>query len=184
MKKLNIGCGKDIRPGYVNVDIIEHEGVDVCCDIEKVLPFEDNSIDEILLYHVLEHIDNFDALLDEIWRIAKDEALVKIIVPYYRNKNAFTDPHHKRFFTEDTFNYWISDRKERLSYDTGSKVLFELKNMELVFPKSIISVIWHIIPIESWRNLWGFIVKEISFILLVKKDSGTFREERNESSSY
>jgi len=35
MKQLNLGCGKDIRKGYVNLDIYPLEGVDVVADIEK-----------------------------------------------------------------------------------------------------------------------------------------------------
>ena len=33
--KLNLGCGTDIRPGYINVDVISSRGVDMVCDITK-----------------------------------------------------------------------------------------------------------------------------------------------------
>ena len=35
--KLNLGCGKDIRKGYINIDIYQHPGVklDYICDVSK-----------------------------------------------------------------------------------------------------------------------------------------------------
>ena len=40
MKKLNLGCGNDIRQGYINLDVAELDGVDVVWDVNKLpLPF-------------------------------------------------------------------------------------------------------------------------------------------------
>ena len=58
MKKLNLGCGDKILPGYVNVDVAEsRRGMkpDVLCDLHKLAPFEDNTVDAILSVHVVEH---------------------------------------------------------------------------------------------------------------------------------
>ena len=47
MKKLNFGCGKDIREGWVNLDCVALPGIDAIHDLNKFpLPFEDNSFDE------------------------------------------------------------------------------------------------------------------------------------------
>ena len=35
MTKLNIGCQKDIKEGYVNLDAIDYEGVDVVWNLDK-----------------------------------------------------------------------------------------------------------------------------------------------------
>ncbi|MFC2061480.1 methyltransferase domain-containing protein [Elusimicrobiota bacterium] len=168
-KRLNLGCGRNIMEGYVNADMVRAEGVDVCCDFEEALPFDDNTFCEIIVYHVLEHIKGFDNLINELWRISEPGAIIKVSVPYYRNKNAFSDPHHVRFFTENTFDYWISGRKEGCSYMVNSPAEFDLEKVRLVFPRSIFTVIWHIIPVESWHNLWGFIVSSIYYELRVKK---------------
>ena len=54
--KLNLGCGTDYKQGWVNVDS-GNVHCDVKHDIEKCpWPFEDSSVDEILLKHVFEHI--------------------------------------------------------------------------------------------------------------------------------
>ena len=53
--KLNLGCGDDIKKGYVNIDVRNLPGVNIVGDVCN-LPFEKNSIDEILALDVYEHV--------------------------------------------------------------------------------------------------------------------------------
>jgi len=56
--RLNLGCGDKILTGYINVDVTdERKGKkpDVVCDIAKLEKFADNTVDEILTVHVIEH---------------------------------------------------------------------------------------------------------------------------------
>ncbi|MGE5098009.1 MAG: methyltransferase domain-containing protein [Betaproteobacteria bacterium] len=56
--KLNLGCGDKILPGYVNVDVVEARAgmkPDVVCDLHDLAPFSDDSAEEILSVHVVEH---------------------------------------------------------------------------------------------------------------------------------
>jgi SAM-dependent methyltransferase len=56
--RLNLGCGDKILPGYVNVDVVESRRghrPDVLCDLHHLTPFSDNSADEIIAIHVVEH---------------------------------------------------------------------------------------------------------------------------------
>ena len=58
-EKLNLGCGNDIRPDYVNLDVADLEGVDVVHDLDQLpLPFDDESFREILCLDVFEHVDH------------------------------------------------------------------------------------------------------------------------------
>ena len=45
--KLNLGCGKNIKEGYINIDKVK-EGADIIHDLEVYpYPFEDNKFDQI-----------------------------------------------------------------------------------------------------------------------------------------
>ena len=102
--KLNLGCGSKILDGYVNVDKYSYYKPDVIHDLEKFpYPFEDNSIDEIFLSHVLEHIGQspeiFMKIIKEFYRICHDNSLIKIIVPHPRHDDFISDPTHVRPIT-------------------------------------------------------------------------------------
>jgi len=53
--KLNLGSGQHPQPGFVNVDKLGEP--DLKCDLEVFpWPWPENSVSEILLIHVLEHL--------------------------------------------------------------------------------------------------------------------------------
>ena len=65
MKKLNLGCGDKILPGYINVDVVDSRAgfkPDVICDLHRLTLFEDDSVDEILAVHVIEHVWRWEVL--------------------------------------------------------------------------------------------------------------------------
>jgi predicted SAM-dependent methyltransferase len=95
--KLNLGSGKFLLKGYVNVDIVksEREGrtTDLVCDLLQ-LPFEDNTADGILLLHVLEHFTYEDAvrLLGKLGKLLKAGSKLMIETPDIRKViNNFSD---------------------------------------------------------------------------------------------
>jgi predicted SAM-dependent methyltransferase len=56
--RLNLGCGDKILPGYVNVDVVEHRSgkrPDVICDLHRLEPFANDSFEEVMAIHVVEH---------------------------------------------------------------------------------------------------------------------------------
>jgi glycosyltransferase involved in cell wall biosynthesis len=64
-RRLNLGCGDKILPGYINVDVAESRAgkkPDVICDLRQLTSFENESADEILSVHVIEHFWRWEAL--------------------------------------------------------------------------------------------------------------------------
>lgn len=117
--RLNMGCGLDVRAGYVNADRVRLRGVDAVVDFgRRPFPFRDDSFDEVYMSHVLEHLPDTIQTMEEIHRITKAGATVVVKVPHYRSANAFKDPTHVRFFHEQTFDYFGKDPK---SYYTGAR---------------------------------------------------------------
>ena len=69
MQKLNVGGGQQKIEGFTNIDLCAE--ADVRHDLRKPLPFEDNSVDEIIAIHVIESFNQW-----EIRDILKDWARV------------------------------------------------------------------------------------------------------------
>ncbi len=61
--KLNLGCGCDVRDGYVNVDLHSDHTAVVCHDLSKTpWPWESDSVDEVLMLDFLEHFPYRDTM--------------------------------------------------------------------------------------------------------------------------
>lgn len=111
MRRLNVGCGGQAQPGWVNVDAVQQPGVDVVHDLDVFpWPFDDASFDQIRAIDIYEHVDKPIGFLGEVHRILTAEGTVHIHTTYFKNPAAFTDPTHKRFLTEASFDYWIPGR--------------------------------------------------------------------------
>jgi tetratricopeptide (TPR) repeat protein len=99
--KLNLGCGNLKMKGFVNVDCVAICQPDMLVDLEKTpWPWEDDSVDEIKLIHVLEHLgqqtDVFLSIIKEMYRVCRDGARIEITVPHPRSEAFLGDPTHVR----------------------------------------------------------------------------------------
>lgn len=117
--KLNVGCGKLHKRGYVNVDM--KPPADVLCDIGKDrLPYDDNSVDIVEADNLMEHFDNdeFMHAMNEIFRVIKKGGMFWWKVPDALNwaDGAYGDPTHKRFFVPRSFLYFDRSKQQWKSY--------------------------------------------------------------------
>lgn len=107
-RKLNIGAGGEQLLGFISIDIDSSTKPNIVRDIEKGLPFDDNSVDEVKCSHTLEHIHDLLFVLREFYRVCRCGAKITIIVPLMD----VSDMTHIRFFDENTFRtltdhyYW------------------------------------------------------------------------------
>lgn len=79
--RMNLGCGPDNRPGYINVDAYV-DNADLKMDIFD-LPLPDNSVDEIFSSHMLEHLGKFEVpnALKEWSRVLKPTGKLQLNLP-------------------------------------------------------------------------------------------------------
>lgn len=121
--KLNIGCGRDYRQGYVNVDISREVKAEHYLDISRdPLPFENGVFDEIYCSGVLEQIlatEHLIFAMNEMHRVLKVGGELIVIVPNARHAIAHRDPMDVRKFTAETFAYFDKGCQE---YDLYGKV--------------------------------------------------------------
>lgn len=85
MIKLNLGCGDQILEGYQNYDLCPINAGVGKLDLNKIpYNFSDDYADEILLSHILEHLDTHPfKIIMECHRILKMGGLLKVLVPMY-----------------------------------------------------------------------------------------------------
>jgi glycosyltransferase involved in cell wall biosynthesis len=151
-RRLNLGCGLDIRPDYINFDGCPLPGVDVVASVDPFyprLPFDDEEFDEIVAYHVLEHVANKAAIIEEIWRIARHNAVIKIKLPDRNHSDAFLDPTHLSYWEVDTIDFYLpghlrsyySSAKFSLlhKHTTSREIYWELLAIRRHFPRSAVS---------------------------------------------
>ncbi|MFN3531093.1 MAG: glycosyltransferase [Candidatus Brocadia sp.] len=83
--RLNLGCGTDIRQGYVNIDQRRIKGVNQIADVSN-LPYKSESVVEVLANDVIEHFprEQTEAVLNEWIRVLRPGGILKIQCPDVR----------------------------------------------------------------------------------------------------
>jgi SAM-dependent methyltransferase len=92
--------------GWVNVDIQPGPGVDVVTDLEEKLPWEDETVEEVLCVHTIEHIHNVKPFMQELHRVCKADARAVFKVPYGTSDDADADPDHVRRYLWSSWGYY------------------------------------------------------------------------------
>jgi len=118
--RLNVGCGRNIREGWVNLDTTALPGVDLVCDLEnlreKPVDLPDETVEHFLLSHVIEHIRDSLGLMQELWRLAIPGAVAVIRVPHGGSDDAWEDPTHVRSYFLGSFEYFSQPCYWRADY--------------------------------------------------------------------
>ena len=159
--KLNLGCGKDVREGYMNIDSQKFKGIDKVLNLNQYpLPFKHDSINEIICQDVVEHLGDIPRFMLELHRICKKDAIIHIRVPHFTSRNTWGDLEHKRGFNWDSFSineYIIKNFKIERRKITFSKI------------KSFMRPIANRFPILFENYMRFFSATNLEFVLRVKK---------------
>lgn len=100
---LNFGCGdSDYGGNSVNADVVERpeKANFVKIPYDPPYPFADNSFSAVLASHVLEHCEDWKAVLAELKRICVCERRVAIVLPHFWHPDAY-NPAHVWVFTRE-----------------------------------------------------------------------------------
>jgi predicted SAM-dependent methyltransferase len=107
--KLNVGCGKNIKEGWINIDLLE--SADLAIDVRYGLPFDDDSCELIYSEHFLEHLEYPDEsvpFLQACKRVLMPGGCIHIGVPdsRYVVESCLKDPIDPEFLNKVKTHSW------------------------------------------------------------------------------
>lgn len=94
--KIDLGCGKNPREGFVGVDS-RNFGQPIVADLRERWPWDDGSVEEAHCSHFVEHLDAVERVhfANELYRVLKPGATAQVIVPHWCSPRAYGDLTHK-----------------------------------------------------------------------------------------
>jgi predicted SAM-dependent methyltransferase len=176
-QKLNVGCGRNVREGWINLDSYPLPDVDVVADLENCattpLPLESDSVNEFLLSHVLEHIRNVLPMMQELHRVAMPGATMVVRTPYGSSDDAFEDPTHLRQIFVGSFGYFSQPYYWRADYGYRGDWIAESITLEIALH------LRHLPDAEIWDRIHrerNIVVEMIATLRAVKPIREPLRE--------
>lgn len=117
---IHLGSGKDYKPGWLNLDVVERAQPDLLLDLAQPLSLPlaieshatgpvllaEGSVDVIHANNVLEHVPDLVTLMSNGLRLLKVGGEFQIEVPYERALSAWQDPTHVRAMNENSWVYY------------------------------------------------------------------------------
>jgi len=167
--KINLGCGSNMLPGYINVDWSPRSGADVICDLNRApWPFEADAFSEVLVEHLIEHLDDPDLMMREIYRISRSGARVRIITPHFSSYQSYGDLSHQRHCGLSVLLPYCDAGWN--SFGARSGAHFRLLRKRLLFGRSPLAWPGRIlagVSLEFYQNYFAFIFpcRNMEFIL-------------------
>lgn len=170
-EKLDLGCGPYGKiDGAIGVDINAAPHVDVVHDLDDYpYPFEDNQFSHIEMSHIIEHIQNPARAMEEIHRIARPDAQIRIVTPHYTSQLSYGDLTHYHHFGYITFSHLCNDGR------------FNLVSHKLIFTDFYrvigVSLLANMFP-RRWEKYLAFIFPAlyVEVLITVVKNQGTPHE--------
>ena len=141
---LDFGCGASPRNPF-NASVVNTVDVrqyDISLESKLIksggeIPFPNDYFDSISAYDVLEHLSRnengknlFIFYMNELFRVLKPKGLALFVFPAFPYKDAFSDPTHVNFITDETVNFFVHKSKDS-SYEGIETNYFLIKNQKL-----------------------------------------------------
>ena len=115
--KLNLGCGRNIMPGWINADMIAHTPEVFTMDASRPFPFPDNSFDYVFSEHMFEHLDLFGQqnMMRECHRVLRPSGVLRLAMPNFDfliNLVNNPDSEINRRYLDWSYRMFIKDKVE------------------------------------------------------------------------
>jgi SAM-dependent methyltransferase len=156
---LDIGCGQSPyrfllnknNTKYFGVDIVEaarfdYHNPDVTYFNGEDIPFEDGRFDGIICTEVLEHVENYQKLIDEAYRVMKPGATGIITIPWSARYH---------YIPWDFFRYTPSSLKTMFAKFSEAKISNRGTDVTAIANKVIVMFFRNLLPVQAWK--WLFV---------------------------
>jgi len=132
MVRLHLGCGKNILDGWENYDLYPEDERVKYLDMNRLpYPFKDNSVDEILCSHVLEHLYvPIYEVMKEFHRILKPGGKLIIKLPINSNIVEHQKDKFNIYFFNSILENPVGEFVIRKKSSLQNKPLFRLLHLE------------------------------------------------------
>lgn len=158
--KLDIGCGKNKKPGFHGVDSIAFEGVDTVWNVVRHItvpgqvdehtgkalqpipfssyarwPWDDASVEEVHCSHFVEHLTAQERVhfVNELYRVLIPGGKCQIIVPHWASNRAYGDPTHQWPPVSEMWFYYL-DKAWRATNAPHTDIEFNPNGFKCDFP--------------------------------------------------
>ncbi len=94
MVKLNLGCGKTkVEEGFIGVDKIGYEHVQIVTDLTEKWPWEDGLVDEVASRNLVNyfHASQRIHFANELYRVLKPGGTALLVTPHWACNRAYGD---------------------------------------------------------------------------------------------
>lgn len=111
--RLDIGCGKNKKPGHIGLDIRAFDGVDVVLNVgREKWPYEDGAVTEVHASHFVEHLDAFERIhfVNECYRVLIPDGKATIITPHWSSGRAYGDLTHQWPPVAEMWYYYLDPK--------------------------------------------------------------------------
>jgi predicted SAM-dependent methyltransferase len=118
--RLNVGCGKNLKPGWINIDLSKE--ADLQLDVREPLPFANESVSKVYSEHFFEHLEYPDEalhFLKESLRVLQPGGRFSVGVPdteWPVTAYAGEDKEYFRIARERWHPAWCDTRMHNLNY--------------------------------------------------------------------
>jgi len=155
---LDIGCGqspykfllnKD-KTRYYGIDIIEasefgYHNPDVTSFDGKHIPFEDEMFNAVICTEVLEHVQEYQYLIDEIYRTTKKNADIIVTIPWSARYH---------YIPYDYFRYTPSSLKTMFAKFSEATILPRATDIAVIGSKMIVLFVAGFFPAKPWKYIF------------------------------
>ncbi len=161
MTILDVGCGRNKIKGAIGIDVDKDSQADIIHDLNRYpYPVEANSVDMLYAKHIIEHLADPQAFVQEIYRILRPAGKALIETPHFSSYVAYSEPGHRIFCSYFMFSNMISHTK------------FKIIKHEITFYKTFRFFGIKFLANKSPRNyerFWTYIFPAENIKILIEK---------------